>query len=292
MGKIKVKCIGDNMILELVKFAIYSGLIVLISKYILVTNLRKLAENLNLKPKTVGNISGFATSIPELITISISSFSGLLNASIFNILSSNIINFLQYVISIISNKNVKKLNNKAIKIEIFLVIITILIPILIVLLNIDMNVVFIPIFIVLYVIFKTLNNRFHKLYLESEDEMINDIIQKEEEKLENKQLKNTVKYVLIILMTGILLFVVGELLSSVIENLAELFRISQFIIGVLLGIVTSIPEFITFFESQRHYRNNVDNSILGVVEATNNLFTSNILNLFVIQSFGIFIYLF
>ena len=194
MGKIKVKCIGDNMILELVKFAIYSGLIVLISKYILVTNLRKLAENLNLKPKTVGNISGFATSIPELITISISSFSGLLNASIFNILSSNIINFLQYVISIISNKNVKKLNNKAIKIDIFLVIITILIPILIVLLNIDMNVVFIPIFIVLYVIFKTLNNRFHKLYLESEDEMINDIIQKEEEKLENKQLKNTVKY--------------------------------------------------------------------------------------------------
>ena len=292
MGKIKVKCIGDNMILELVKFAIYSGLIVLISKYILVTNLRKLAENLNLKPKTVGNISGFATSIPELITISISSFSGLLNASIFNILSSNIINFLQYVISIISNKNVKKLNNKAIKIDIFLVIITILIPILIVLLNIDMNVVFIPIFIVLYVIFKTLNNRFHKLYLESEDEMINDIIQKEEEKLENKQLKNTVKYVLIILMTGILLFVVGELLSSVIENLAELFRISQFIIGVLLGIVTSIPEFITFFESQRHYRNNVDNSILGVVEATNNLFTSNILNLFVIQSIGIFIYLF
>ena len=292
MGKIKVKCIGDNMILELVKFAIYSGLIVLISKYILVTNLRKLAENLNLKPKTVGNISGFATSIPELITISISSFSGLLNASIFNILSSNIINFLQYVISIISNKNVKKLNNKAIKIEIFLVIITILIPILIVLLNIDMNVVFIPIFIVLYVIFKTLNNRFHKLYLESEDEMINDIIQKEEEKLENKQLKNTVKYVLIILMTGILLFVVGELLSSVIENLAELFKISQFLIGVLLGIVTSIPEFITFFESQRHYRKNVDNSILGVVEATNNLFTSNILNLFVIQSIGIFIYLF
>ena len=292
MGKIKVKCIGDNMILELVKFAIYSGLIVLISKYILVTNLRKLAENLNLKPKTVGNISGFATSIPELITISISSFSGLLNASIFNILSSNIINFLQYVISIISNKNVKKLNNKAIKIDIFLVIITILIPILIVLLNIDMNVVFIPIFIVLYVIFKTLNNRFHKLYLESEDEMINDIIQKEEEKLENKQLKNTVKYVLIILMTGILLFVVGELLSSVIENLAELFKISQFLIGVLLGIVTSIPEFITFFESQRHYRNNVDNSILGVVEATNNLFTSNILNLFVIQAIGIFIYLF
>ena len=41
------------MILEIVKFIIYSGLIVIISKYILVKTLRKLAESLNLKAKTV-----------------------------------------------------------------------------------------------------------------------------------------------------------------------------------------------------------------------------------------------
>ena len=35
---------------------------------------------------------------------------------------------------------------------------------------------------------------------------------------------------------------------------------------------------------------NTEDAILGVVEATNNLFTSNILNLFVIQSIGIIIY--
>ena len=34
------------------------GSIVLISKYILVKTLRKLAENMNLKPKTIGNIAG------------------------------------------------------------------------------------------------------------------------------------------------------------------------------------------------------------------------------------------
>lgn len=37
--------------IEILKFMIYSVLIVLISKYILVTTLRKLAENLNMKPK-------------------------------------------------------------------------------------------------------------------------------------------------------------------------------------------------------------------------------------------------
>ena len=93
------------MILEITKFILYSGFIVLISKYILVTTLRKLAENLNLKAKIVGNIAGYATSIPELLTISISSINGLLGTSIFNILSSNVINFFQYVASIIINKN-------------------------------------------------------------------------------------------------------------------------------------------------------------------------------------------
>ena len=59
---------------------------------------------------------------------------------------------------------------------------------------------------------------------------------------------------------------------------------------VLLGFITSIPELITFFESQKHYKKKSKDDILGVVEATNNLFTSNILNLFVIQSIGIVIY--
>ena len=70
---------------EFVKFVIYSGVIVLISKYILVRTLRNLAENLNLKPKTVGDIAGYATSVPELLTISASSIRGLTSASIYNI---------------------------------------------------------------------------------------------------------------------------------------------------------------------------------------------------------------
>ena len=76
------------MIVEVIKFLVYSGLIVVISKYILVTTLRKLAENLNLKPKTVGNVAGLATSVPELLTVTVSSFNGLIGASLVNILSS------------------------------------------------------------------------------------------------------------------------------------------------------------------------------------------------------------
>ena len=93
------------MLIELIKFLIYSGIIVIISKYVLVTTLRKLAETLNLKPKTVGDIAGYATSMPELLTIGTSSFSGLISASIVNVISSNVINLIQYVSSIFLNKN-------------------------------------------------------------------------------------------------------------------------------------------------------------------------------------------
>ena len=65
------------MLLEIIKFIFYSGLIVIISKYILVSTLRKLAETLNFKAKTVGNIAGIATSIPELLTVGTASIRGL-----------------------------------------------------------------------------------------------------------------------------------------------------------------------------------------------------------------------
>lgn len=65
------------MLFEILKFAFYAGVIVIISKYILVNAIRKLAEILNFKAKTVGNIAGYATSIPEFLTVITASMRGL-----------------------------------------------------------------------------------------------------------------------------------------------------------------------------------------------------------------------
>lgn len=276
------------MITEFLKFIVYSFLIVLISKFLLVRILRSLAENLNLRANIVGNIAGIATSIPEFLTVTISSFAGLVNASIFNILSSNIINFFQYIFSITFNRNFKKIMNKAIIIDIILVLITIAIPVI--LLNTDINnVILIPIFILLAVVFIVVNNIAHKKYLKKVDNEIleKEIVFEEEEKRSNNK---TYVYVILLIISGILLYFVGDRLSDTLENLARYFNISEMIIGIALGFITSIPELITFFESQKHYKETKEDAILGVVEATNNLFTSNILNLFIIQSIGILVY--
>ena len=277
------------MFFEIAKFILYSGMVVLIAKYILVITLRKLAENLNLKPKTVGDIAGYATSMPELLTITVSSMNGLMGSSVFNILSSNIINFIQYMASILLNKNRNAFTNRAIKTDMILVFITILIPFILVWKKIEMNLIIVPAFLILFALFLYLNHNVHKLYLQKEDKKIEEQIRKEGEK-ERGNTRRTVLYIAILLGTEILLYVIGELLGDTLNSLCHQFNVSQVVIGILLGFITSIPELITFFESQKHYKNRNSDTMLGVVEATNNLLTSNVLNLFMIQSIGILIY--
>ena len=278
------------LLFEIVKFTIYSLLIVYISKQILVKLLRKLAEILDLKAKTVGNIAGFATSVPELLTVFFSSLQGLIQTSIYNIISSNVINFLQYYISIIVNKNGDALKNKAIKIEIGIVIATIIIPILMVITNLEINVTIVPIFILTFIMLYYIRGNAYKVY------KITDMDNKEIEKIEEekKWVRGKNKLAIItsveLIITGVILFSIGNLLGNTLEKLNYAFKIPEIIIGIILGLVTSLPELITFIESQKHYSKK-QSSIRGVIEATSNLFTSNMLNLFIITSIGIIVYM-
>lgn len=278
----------QEILLEFTKFIFLAFIIVIIAKYILVGLLRRLAETLGLKPRTVGNITGFATSVPEILTVSFSTGTGLIGAGIFNILSSNIINFLQYLLSIIINKNGKIIKNTAIKIDILLVIITIIIPILMIKFQMQTQSILIPVFILLTFLFFTINKNTHKKYLAKEEKELEEEIQKEEKKIHGKKRK-TLFYIFCLILTSYLLFLIGDQLSNSLEMLCYHLDIKEEIVGILLGFVTSLPELITFFESQKHHTKE-NNSRAGVVEATNNLLSSNIVTLFLVQSISIIIF--
>lgn len=276
-----------KIIIEFFKFIIYSGLIVVISKYALVPVLRKLAESLNLKPKTVGSISGIATSVPELLTVSFSALTGLLSASTYNIISSNVINTIQYIASIFLNKNQRHLQNKAIKIDLIMVALTVLIPVVILVIDIPISLSIVPVFLLLFFLFYFINSNTHKLYLNKKTRQ--DIEIEEEMRWSKKGTKAIIKYIFLLLIISVLLYFIGNLLSYTLDDLCIQFNIPQIIIGTLLGFITSIPELITFFESQKHHKKQT-NEEDGVIEATNNLLTSNTLNLFIIQTVGIIIF--
>lgn len=295
-----------ELLWEIIQFVVYSGLIVLISKYILVRALRSLAENLNLKPKTVGDIAGIATSVPELLTIGAASLKGLLGASIYNVLSSNVINLIQYAGAIALNKNQKALKNQAIKVDIILVVITILLPLMFSAVKSEFQLAMVPLLIILYLGCKKINNNAHELYLDEGDvgienengEKVEDARESKQETISAKSIGEKIysskklkilKDIMILLVTGILLFLIGDLLGDTLDTLCRRFNVPEIVIGIVLGFVTSIPELITFFEAQRHHKS-LNNDMLGVIEATNNLLMSNMMNLFIIQSIGIVLF--
>ena len=278
------------MLIEIGKFFIYSILIVVISKYMLVKALRKLAENLKLKPRVIGNIAGIATSIPELLTVTVSSFRGLMGTSLYNIISSNVINFIQYSVSLIINKNYKAVKNEGIIIQNIFVILTIIFPIILLTLENTFNIMIAFILVIMYLIFYWISKKTHERYLNYEDKKIEEREKEQKEKGNNRN-KQSLIYVGYILIAGILLYFIGDALGNVLENLSEGFGIAEAILGILLGGITSIPELVTFFEAQKHYKNKEEDKLLGVIEATNNLLTSNMLNLFIIQAIGIIIYI-
>ena len=273
---------------EVIKFIVCTLAIVAIAKYILVNVLRNLAEALNLKPKVVGNIAGIATSVPELLTISLSSLTGLVSAGIFNVISSNVINFIQYFFAILLNKNGKALKNKALRVDIVLAIITIIIPFIVIRFHLEENIWLVPIFLLLFFLFYFINSRMHQFYLKQYEEKIEEEIA-EEEKWKKGKKNLIIKYTIYIILIGLLLFIIGNFLSDSLESLCNIFGVPQALIGIILGFATSLPELITFFEAQKFHKK--QDEMVGVVEATNNLLTSNLLNLFIIQSIGIMLYL-
>lgn len=273
------------MIITFLKFIICSILIVIISKNILATTLRKLAQSMNLKSKTVGNIAGIATSVPELLSLGIAGFTGLIDTGIFNILSSNVINVLEYFLTVKINGNIKKMKNKVIIIELIIVLITIIIPVIIYVKDIELNFMIIIIFLLLFCIFSITDSKIHKKYLEKENEI------EKKQGAEEKDKKQILKYIIILIGATILIFITGNILSDSLETLCNNFGVSQIIIGILLGVITSAPEFITFNEAQKYHKKESKEQLKGVIEATNNLISSNMLNLLVIQSIGILIYL-
>lgn len=263
-----------EMIIEILKLLLELFAIIIISKKLLVPIIRKLGESLKLKAHTIGVISGVATSIPEFLTVAFSTSSGLISAGIYNILSSNLINIIQYLLSVIINKNIKLLKNKSILISIILSIITIIIPIIIIYFKIERNIILIPIFIILFYIFNKINTNIHKKY---------------EINLEYKSREgNVLKYIIYIIFIGIILYFIGDLLSNTLEVLCHTFNISEILIGFILGMATSIPEFITFIESKKYYSQK--DNLLGLIEASNNLVVSNTLNLYVIGTISIVIF--
>ena len=122
------------------------------------------------------------------------------------------------------------------------------------------------IFVLLMALFYYINYNAHKLYLEKEEkEILEEEIkeEKEEYRFKRKNKKIIILYWIYLILIAVALYVIGELLSKSLTNLSNIFGLPELVLGILLGVITSIPELITFIEAQRKEKNKNSITILG-----------------------------
>ena len=182
--------------------------------------------------------------------------------------------------------SVKKLKNKAITTSLVIVGITIIVPLLFILTKRNIDLTLVPFLVITYIICLMLDNSMHKLYLKKEDKKIERTIENDIKK--ERQKHKAFLYSIVLLLTVLSLFIIGNMLGNTLENLCKKLNVSQIYIGIILGFFTSMPELITFLESQAHHKKK-NNDNIGIIEATNNLLMSNTMNIFIIFTIGILI---
>lgn len=270
---------------QIILFIIYSALIVIIAKYMLYYCVRRIAGILKFKNKTIGQILGYLTSMPELISTLFIAQHGMILTVTYNVLSSNVINIILAIIVTGAFGRFKYLKGNKFRIEYIIIAFSIIFPMLMIKFNMLANASTILICLVLYLLYLYI---IRKLGLEPQEEMFKEVEEESEKKKYNIPIAVTMYS--IIILTGIcLLYFLGDKLGDIVYSLGSTYKVSELILGIIIGFITSMPEMTTFIES--YVNNKGKNEHKGAEELVNNVVASNVANLLIIQAIGILIFM-
>ncbi len=286
------------MILNLIIFIILVILIVLVTRNVMIYNIRKLSILLKWKSSIVGQILGYATSTPELLSAYVAGSLGMVSTSIFNVMSSNFVNLILVIILTLVFKRQKSIFNEKFTYDYIIVMITLIVPPVLIVFDLATTVYAVPALLIIYGVY-LYGSRYVEYFAVEEEELELEeksynlgmkISKKRKIKVDEK--KKVATCVFMLSLSILALYLLGNALGNVLEKLGKDLGVPEFALGCIMGVITSIPEFLTFYTSyRRHRRYQHPATDRGAVEVINNLATSNISNLAIIQTVAIISYM-
>ncbi len=268
--------------------ALFIGLglcVVLVTRYVLCAGIERLADHLGLSPKAKGQILGYSTSVPELAGTVSTAATGLLEAGLWNVASSNIINLVLFLAANIFYRQYRELPKTKFLDEI------------------GFSLGAIAILLVLSVGGRAGRSPWTALALFGYfaayivvDWKVNRPTSAEAEN-RNKSAKeysglHLARAIALILAGVAGIVVLGRYLGVTARLVVSELGLSQAVVGWILGVATSLPEMTSFFaiyafaKATGHLDEDVDTQ-----EALDNLTASNMSNLGLIYPLGIIVYL-
>ncbi|MEM7391310.1 MAG: hypothetical protein AAF492_03095 [Verrucomicrobiota bacterium] len=257
---------------------VLAALIVTAVRFLLVPGIEKLSLALNLGSKTRGKILGYATSTPELVIVIAAAAAGVFDAGFWNIASSNIINWVLFLSAVFFYRQHRDLKQKTFLDELSFGVISVLLPLALYALNVQGADILGAGLLVFFIFYKALDRKLNKKVSEAPAE-------------ECPEKRKKLSPSILALVSGVVVIIIaGWFLGGITEDLVLELGVSAWMIGWILGFVSSLPEMSGFFEVYRKHKvNGTLDGIEDTQEALDTLVASNMSNLGIILPIGVFI---
>ena len=255
-----------------------AALIIMVVRYGLIAGIDRLAAALSWSPKARGRATGLATSAPELVCLVAAGLAGVWDVGLWNIASSNIINVTLMVMAVARYRQGRQLMNRRFVDEITFALLAIAVPLVLMRAALDQHWAVIPILFAFFAVYQVLDTRINPP--RPEDKPAEDAV-------------GSLPLGLIMVLTALVaIAVVGFFLGDAAEQVVNQLGMPQALAGWVLGMVTSLPEMVTFFAVYGTARKaGTLGDLEDTQEALDNLAASNMANVGLIYPAGLAVYL-
>lgn len=253
-----------------------AGAIIGLVKFGLVRGLENLAGALNWSPKARGQATGYATSSPEFVALVASGLAGVWEAGLWNIAASNLINAGLMLLAVARYGQFRELFNRRFLDEIAFAGLGIAAPLLLMRAELDESWVVVPLLLGVFVVYQVIDKKMNTAA-----------------ELTAEQGVGSLPTGLILIVTALaLIAVVGIFLGDATKGVVEQMGLHPAVAGWILGVMTSLPEVVTFFSVYATARKEGKDHLLeDTQEVLDNLAASNMANSGVVYPVGLAVYL-
>ncbi len=254
-----------------------AAVIILLVKFGLLRAINQVASAMNWSAKARGQVTGYATSVPEFVCLVSAGLAGVWEVGLWSIASSNIINAGLMMLALLFYRQFGELFNKRFVDEVVFAALAILVPVVLMRLGMDMQWFLVPLLLGFFVVYQVIDK---KVNPSSRADV-------------SQAAVGSLPFGLILGVTALAaIAVAGVFLGDATAKVVDQLGVHPAITGWILGVVTSIPEMVSFFavfaaarrEGRLHGLNDTQ-------EALDNLTGSNMANVGIVYPLGLLAYI-
>ena len=249
-------------------------------RFLVIAGIELVCRRYAFSSKTKGQIIGYTTSLPEFVVILSSAFGGVFDVGLWNIASSNMINWVLFLTAVFAYRKVRDLFNAVFIDEVAFGLVSVALPLLLLQLQLVFNLGLSMVLIALFVVYKIADHMINTsgLYARGDDG-------------EDRTQASLAQGLAAILSGMAIILIAGYFLGNSAGILVEQLALPAWLIGWVLGLITSIPELASFFLIYRAAKiHGKLHELADTQEALDALVASNMVNLGITLPLGMLIY--